>query len=94
MEDHQEKSKRVQQKNTGLVYIIVVIFITLGITAYFLYDRMNQVRALETQKKVLIDRLGEELLLKSALQERNDSILNFWNTVEPIPLGIKDTTSN
>lgn len=77
---------RVQQKNTGLVYIIVIIFITLGVTAFFLYTNMNQVKFLESQKAVLIDRLGEELLLKQQLQKKNDSIVEFWNTYEPVPL--------
>lgn len=91
MEDHQEKSKRVQQKNTGLVYIIVIIFAALAITAYFLYYNMNQVKFLETQKAVLIDRLGEELLLKAELQKKTDSVLKFWSTYEPIPLEPKDS---
>lgn len=86
MEDHKEKSMRVQQKNTGLVYIIVIIFITLGVTAFFLYTNMKQVKFLESQKAVLIDRLGEELLLKQQLQKKNDSIVEFWNTYEPVPL--------
>lgn len=94
MEDHQEKTKRVQQKNTGLVYIIIVIFATLAVTAYFLYSNMKQVKFLETQKAVLIDRLGEELMLKHELQKKTDSVLKFWSTYEPVPLGIKDTTSN
>lgn len=91
MEDHQEKSKRVQQKNTGLVYIIVIIFAALAITAYFLYYNMNQVKFLETQKAVLIDRLGEELLLKAELQKKTDSVLKFWSTYEPVPLEPKDS---
>jgi hypothetical protein len=86
MEDHKEKSMRVQQKNTGLVYIIVIIFITLGVTAFFLYTNMKHVKFLESQKAVLIDRLGEELLLKQQLQKKNDSIVEFWNTYEPVPL--------
>ncbi len=94
MEDHQEKSRRVQQKNTGLVYIIVIIFASLAITAYLLYYNMNQVKFLETQKAVLIDRLGEELLLKAELQKKNDSILQFWNTYEPVPVPPANSTSN
>ncbi len=91
MEDHQERSRRVQQKNIGLVYIIVIIFITLGITSYFLFDNMNQVRFLESQKSVLIDRLGEELLLKQQLKKKNDSIIEYWNSYEPIPLNAEES---
>ncbi len=94
MEDHQEKSRRVQQKNTGLVYIIVIIFATLAVTAYFLYYNMNQVKFLESQKAVLIDRLGEELLLKAELQKKTDSVLNFWSTYESVPLEANDSTLN
>ncbi len=86
MEDRIERTKRVEKKNTALVYIIVIIFITLGATAFLLYRSMEEVRVLESHKKVLMDRLGEEVLAKRKLQRQTDSLKKFVETNDPVPI--------
>lgn len=86
MEDQVERRKRVEQKNMGLVYIIAIIFITLAITTYMLYSNKQEVRNLEGQRDVLIDQLANELYQKKRLEKKNDSILKFWDTYNPVPL--------
>lgn len=84
MEEQQEKSKRSSSRYMGLVYIIAVTFIALLVTAYFLQNSMEEVKTLQSHKKVLINRLAEEVHAKKLLQHRADSLEKYLDATTPV----------
>lgn len=76
----------MEKKNIGLIYIIILIFITLGITSFFLYQNMQEVKILKAHKKVLIDRLAEEVFAKQKLQKETDSLKKYLDNYQPVPV--------
>lgn len=86
MEDQEERTKRVEKKNIGLIYIIILIFVTLGITSFFLYQNMQEVKTLQAHKRVLMDRLAEEVFAKQKLQKETDSLKKYLDSYQPVPV--------
>lgn len=79
--------------NTGLVYVIVLCFIGLLLTAFYLHKYMNRCRELDLHKKVLIDRLAEEVHDKGVFKHKYDSLVNYVNEGKMLPLA-EDTAQS
>jgi len=62
---------------TALVWILLLTFAGLCTTSYFLYDQTMKVRALNSQKRVLIDQLADEVLARQRFKKQMDSLLNL-----------------
>lgn len=77
---------KIKKPNRGLLYVIVLCFIGLLATSYFLATTLREVRELKSHKKVLIRRLAEEVTAKKFLQKEVDSLKLRLETQHPVPL--------
>jgi len=75
-----------KKPNRGLLYVIVLCFIGLLATGYFLATSIQEIRELNSHKKVLIRRLAEEVTAKKFLQEELDSLKKQVENQDPMPL--------
>ena len=72
--------KKTNAANKGLLAVILLCFIGLIFTAFFLIRSMNKVHELESHKKVLINRLAEEVFANRKLQKEVDSLSKTLET--------------
>lgn len=65
---------KTKNTNRGLIYVILLCFVGLVATSFFLIRSMQEVHELTSHKKVLIRRLAEEVTAKKQLQKEVDSL--------------------
>ena len=77
---------KTKNTNRGLIYVILLCFLGLIATSYFLIRSMQEVQELTSHKKVLIRRLAEEVTAKKHLQKEVDSLKEILDGQKLTPI--------
>lgn len=65
-----------KRTTTTLVWILVFTFLCLCVSSFFLYQQTEEVRALNSQKSVLVRQLADEVLAKQRIKKQMDSLID------------------
>lgn len=83
--------KKLKPDRKGIYYVLLLILVSLIITAIFLYTYQEKNRELEVHKKVLMDRLAETLADYKSMKTANDSLQQIIDAGENQVVGLMDS---
>ena len=80
-----------RQVTQALSIIILVCFLGLAFTSFLLYQNMQKVRELTSQKEVLMDQLADEVLARQRIKKQLDTLIREKRLLTATALDSSDT---